>query len=125
MQAGQKMFWFFNYQINSCTCWTVNVVATTNFANWLGFQIELYRHTKIIIYSFKEKSKSSGRINFFHHSQIYTTISCIMRFPLTQILAYVHASGGISTLVESLVLVQLHEHNFCLTQFFPKCVQCV
>ena len=71
MQAGQKMFRFFNYQINSCTLWTVNVVATTNFANWLVFQIELYRHTKIIIYSFKEKNRSSGRINFFHNSHIY------------------------------------------------------
>ena len=90
MQAGQKMFWFFNYQINSCTLWTVNVVATTNFANWLVFQIELYRHTKIIIYSFKEKSKSSGRINFFHSSQIYTPISRITRFPLTQILGWRH-----------------------------------
>ena len=65
MQAGQKMFWFFNYQINSCTLWTVNVVATTNFANWLVFQIELYRHTKIIIYSFKEKTDHQVKSLFF------------------------------------------------------------
>ena len=65
MQAGQKMFWFFNYQINSCTPWSVNVVATTNFANWLVFRIELYRHTKIIIYSFKEKTDHQVKSLFF------------------------------------------------------------
>ena len=59
------MFRFFNYQINSCTLWTVNVVATTSFANWLVFQIELYRHTKIIIYSFKEKKQIIRQNHFF------------------------------------------------------------
>ena len=68
-------------------------------------------------------TKYCPNINHYLPSPLITWF-LLVRFPLAWILVYVHASGGISVLVES--LVQSYICNFRVKLFFqkPKCEQC-